>query len=297
MMRVLITGATGFLGQHCLARLLGEDCEVHAVSRSGEHRSDRVHWLVADLRDPGQAIGVIQAVRPTHLLHLAWEATPGKYGSSPDNLSWLQASVAMATAFGAGGGKRFVGAGTSFEYDPGDRPCLEDATPIRPASIYGKCKAACWLAIEAVAAHHRFAAAWGRIFLPYGPGDPPARLIPSVLSALAAGGPVETTHGQQQRDLIYATDIADLFLRLLLSSESGAFNIGTGKATKIRSVVELLATRRGGLDRVRFGAIEPPAGDPAVLVADMDKVASRLGWSAPTSIDAGLERVLAAFKR
>jgi nucleoside-diphosphate-sugar epimerase len=201
--RILLTGATGFIGRHCLERLQREDCEIDAISRTPrDSRNGRVRWHAADLREPDEASRIVATLRPTHVLHLAWEATPRLYSRSPENLRWLQATIAMATAFGETGGRRFVGAGTSAEYDSVDSPCVEDATPIRPTTIYGRCKAACWLALEAAAQHHGFATAWGRIFLPYGPGDPPARLIPSVLTALAEGRPVETTEGRQQRDFI-----------------------------------------------------------------------------------------------
>jgi nucleoside-diphosphate-sugar epimerase len=290
---VLITGPTGFLGRHCLDRLLSEDCEIHAVSRRHTASGgDRVHWHAADLRDPAQARELILAIRPSHLLHLAWEATPRIYSASPENLRWLEAGLAMVASFGEAGGRRFVGAGTSVEYESGHERCTEDVTPIRPSTIYGKCKAACSLAVEAAAQHYGFAAAWGRIFLPYGPGDPPGRLIPSVLASLDQRRPVETTHGRQLRDFIYAPDAADLLVRLLFSSEAGAFNIGTGCATTIRSVIEYLAERRGGRELVRLGAIEPPPGEPPRLIADMTKVHGRLGWSPATSIEAGLTRVL-----
>jgi nucleoside-diphosphate-sugar epimerase len=295
MMRVLVTGPSGFIGTHCLRRLLAEDCEIHAVNRAGVGaHSERVTWYGADLRDPTQAVALVSRIQPTHLLHCAWVATPRVYAHSPDNADWLQSGIVMAFAFGAHGGTRFVGVGSSAEYDPSDMPCVEDQTPIRPATIYGKCKAACWLAIQAAAQQHGFSAAWGRLFLPYGPGDPPQRLVPLVLAALRAGNPVPTTHGTQQRDFIYAPDAADLLVRLLLSAEGGAFNVATGRATTIRSVIEYLALRCGGPELPQFGAISPAPGEPAVLVADMTKVRDGLSWSAPTDVQQGLEEVVKA---
>ncbi|MGP0082415.1 MAG: NAD-dependent epimerase/dehydratase family protein [Steroidobacteraceae bacterium] len=297
MMRVLITGPSGFIGTHCLRRLLREECEIHAVNRAGAGEyNDRVAWHAGDLRDAAQAVTIIARVRPTHLLHGAWVATPKVYGHSPENIVWLQSSIALVGAFGAHGGIRFVGMGSSAEYAPsGDLPCVEDATPIRPVTIYSKCKAACWLAVQATAQQHGFSAAWGRLFLPYGPGDAPQRLVPSVIASLRSGQPVQTTHGAQKRDFIYAPDAADLFVRLLLSPENGVFNIGTGQPTTIRFVVEHLAAHYRKPELPHFGAIAPVSGEPPFLVADMTKVHDRLAWSAPTGIRSGLDQILSSL--
>src|SRR4051794_744421 len=298
MKRVLVTGATGFLGRHCLARLSDELCEIHAVSRNVQALEvSPIQWHSADLRDPAAAGQLIAVIRPTHLLHLAWEATPRVYSGSPENLRWLEAATAMLAAFGQAGGQRFVGAGTSAEYEAGDEPCAEDLALIRPATIYGKCKAACWLAAQEAAQYYGFTAAWGRIFLPFGLGDMPGRLIPSVIDALDRHRPVETTHGQQLRDFIYAPDVADLLVRLLFLQEGGAFNVGTGRATTVRSVIEFIADRRGGRDLLRLGTIPLPLGEPSTLIANMTKVSARLGWSAPTPIEVGLAKVLEGVRR
>jgi len=103
---------------------------------------------------------------------------------------------------------------------------------------------------------------------------------------------VPTSHGRQQRDFIYAPDAADLLVRLLLSEENGVFNIGTGRATTVRSVVEYLAARCGRPDLPQFGAITLAPGEPAVLVADMSKVRDRLSWSPATDVQSGLAEVM-----
>ena len=290
---VLLTGATGFLGSHCLSRLLRERCVVHAVSRQPRNCThERVTWHAQDLRVPETARQLVKRVRPTHLLNSAWIATPGRFWSDPENLDWLQSGLALLRGFGEAGGVRFVGVGTCAEYDWEEPRFVEDETPIRPRTLYGKAKAAMAAAVEAFSANYRFSAAWGRIFLPYGPGDPPQRLIPTVIEALLTGRPVDLSNGRQERDFIYAADAADLLVRLLAGGEEGAFNVGTGYGTQVRSVVERIADRLGGRELLRFGAIAANDTEPARLVADMSKVALRLGWSAPTSLEAGLENVL-----
>ena len=297
MSRILITGSSGFIGTQCLQVLLGRGYELHAVGRSPRPgQAGGVTWHHCDLCDPSQATEVVTKVQPTLLLHVAWIAKPGVYASSEENFAWMQATLTMAAAFGSTGGRRFLGIGTSAEYDPSDQPCIEDVTPIRPNTVYGKCKAATWLGVQAAAQHYGFSAAWARLFFPYGPGDSPQRLVPYVINSLMTGVPVLTTLGLQIRDLIYARDAAELISMLLLSEETGAFNIGTGVPSSIRSVVEHLAAACGRKELVQFGARQPVPGDPKVLVADMAKVHGRFGWSAPTDMRAGLDRVVATLR-
>ena len=293
---VLLTGATGFIGRHLLDRLVRAGVAVHAVNRTGRGPSlPGVTWWAADLLGPAAA-QLVTELAPTHLLHSAWIATPGIYSHSPENVAWLKSSLTLVEAFAAAGGRSVVGLGTCAEYDWDSSAFIEDETPIRPASVYGKCKAAFWLGVQAIAQHHGMRAAWGRIFLPYGPGDEPRRLIPSVCAALAEGRPVETGDPRQERDFLFAPDAAEILVRMLVHpAAEGAFNIGTGRATAIGEVVERLARAYGRTDLLRLGALPPRPGEPRRLIADMAKVERVLGWAAPTDVASGIDAFLANF--
>lgn len=99
MKRVLLTGATGFIGADCVPLLLDAGYEVHAVIPGGVEPGDaRVFWHSADLLDSAQTRVLLQDVRPTHLMHLAWFVAPGEFWRSPENLRWLQAGVKIGRA-------------------------------------------------------------------------------------------------------------------------------------------------------------------------------------------------------
>ncbi len=291
--RILLTGATGFIGGACLARLVREDNEIHAVNRNGAGPfTGRVTWHAAELRNPDAARALIEAVRPSHLLHAAWITTPGVYMTSPENNDWLEAGIALVRAFGESGGRRFVGVGTCAEYSWSASTFVEAETPLRPDSLYGRTKGAMWAAAQASAKANGFTAAWGRIFLPYGPGDKAERLIPSVISALQRGDTIETTEGRQLRDFIFIDDVADLFERLVSCDVNGAFNVGTGIPVAVRSVITLLAQQLDGLGRVKFGARADRQGEPSRLVADMRKTEGSLDWKPKVDLAAGLAACL-----
>jgi nucleoside-diphosphate-sugar epimerase len=291
---VLVTGGTGFLGRHCVDALVRKKFRVHAVSRSRKDNSaDRITWHNLDLHAHGAVAALIAKLRPSHLLHLAWITAPDQYRYAAENLDWLETSLALMRAFGDCGGERFVGVGSCAEYDVAHGHCNEDATPIRPASLYGQCKAACWVAAQAYARHYGFSAAWARVFVPYGPGDAPQRLIPSLISAITARTPIDVTDGGQIRDFVCASDVAELLESLLSSpNATGAYNAGTGRAVSVRRVIELVADHLQARELVRFGTRPQRNDEPSTLVADTTKVERTLGWRAGISIENGLEQLL-----
>jgi nucleoside-diphosphate-sugar epimerase len=291
---VLVTGGSGFLGRHCAEALMRHGIRVHAVSRAraGE-ATNKIIWHRLDLHTRGKVEEFIATLRPTHLLHLAWVTAPDHYRSAAENLDWLETSLALVKSFGEQGGHRFVGVGSCAEYAPSAGPCEEDTTPIRPLSLYGQSKAAFWMATQAYAQKYGFSAAWGRVFLPYGPGDEPRRLLPSLLTALSAGKSIDVTDGSQVRDFVYATDVADLLVRLLEKPQAtGAYNIGTGHGTAVRQVIEQVGRRLRALELVHFGARPARTDEPPSLIADMAKVNRVLGWHAQISVESGLEQLL-----
>src|SRR5690349_3432319 len=106
MNRLLITGANGFIGRHCLAELYSSDYEIHAITtQPNQFSSERVHWHVCNLLDANASRQLVHTIRASHLLHLAWVTTPGVYWTSPLNEDWRAASCNLAEAFIAAGGE------------------------------------------------------------------------------------------------------------------------------------------------------------------------------------------------
>ncbi len=287
-MRVLLTGATGFIGRACLPALRAAGAHIHAVARSAVS-APGVASHRADLLDPRQVAALVAEVRPTHLLHLAWIATPGVYWTSPENLGWLAASATLLREFVAQGGRRVVIAGTCAEYDWSQAGvCHEFSTPVAPSTVYGTCKHALRLVTEQFARQSGVSTAWGRIFFLYGPGEAPQRLIASTIRALLAGQPALCTSGTQRRDLLHVQDVGDALVALLRSEVGGPVNIGSGVPTPLADVVTRIGELLGRPDLVRLGARPTPSGEPPVLVADTGRLFSEVGWRPRMALDDGL---------
>jgi nucleoside-diphosphate-sugar epimerase len=282
--RVLVTGATGFIGRHALGPLRERGYDVATASRA-----DGV-----DLLAPGAAEAVVARVRPTHLLHLAWYAEHGRFWTSPENLRWVEASLALLRAFAGAGGTRAVVAGTCAEYDwDVAGVCAERTTPLRAATLYGASKHGLRVIAEAYAAQEGFQLAWGRIFFTFGPGEAPGRIVPAVARALLAGEEARVTHGRQVRDFLAVEELGDAFAALLdAPGVTGPVNVASGRAVALRDVVAGVAAAAGAADRVRYGAVEARPGEPDELVADVTRLREEVGWAPREPLEDGLARAV-----
>jgi len=291
--RVLVTGAGGFLGSHCLDVLAGRGwTDIHAVSRKGGG-TPGVTWHACDLLNPDMLRQLVRSVKPTHALHLAWCTKPGEYWTSPENLDWVAASIGLLEEFARVGGKRFVAAGSCAEYEWGHGLCSETATTLAPRSPYGVAKHKLQTSLSRLGPTLGISIAWGRLFFPYGPHERPERLVAYVIRSLLAGKPALCTEGNQVRDFVYARDAAEAFGMLLESELVGALNIASGEAVSVKSVVEEVGAQLDRKDLIRLGARTMPATDPALLIADVTRLQNELGWQQRTTLTDGIAATIA----
>lgn len=266
MPRVLVTGASGFVGRQVLAPLAALGFEVHAVAR--RRGADAAIWHEVDLLDPTQQAALLRSVRPTHLLHAAWYVTHGRFWTAPENQDWLHASRALAEGFAAQGGRRFVGIGTCAEYAaraPGDGRPWPETRPVAPATPYGQAKAA-------LAATLPPGSAWARLFHLFGPGEDPARLVPSVLGALRAGREALCGSGRPVRDFCSTWFLGRALAALVASDLDGAVNVASGEGVAIREVIARLGALASRPELIRLGARPDPAGEVGYMVADTTRL-------------------------
>ncbi|MDH3671269.1 MAG: NAD(P)-dependent oxidoreductase [Gammaproteobacteria bacterium] len=297
MKRVLVTGATGFIGRHCLKPLLERGYEVHAVCHDRPVvESSSLTWHRADLLVEGEIARIAKTAKPTHLLHLAWCATPGEFWTSLENLRWVKASIDLLEVFARYGGQRCVVAGSYAEYDWRHGRLEENSTPLGPSTLYGACKHGLHVILDTFAWQSGFMVAWGRVFHVYGPHEHPQRLMPSVCLSLLKGEEARCTHGNQVRDFLYVEDAADAFVALLDSEVIGAVNIGSGEGVPISTVIDGVAKKLGRPHLVRLGAVPARAGDPPELVADVRRLTDELCWRPRVTLAEGIDRSIAWWK-
>jgi nucleoside-diphosphate-sugar epimerase len=299
--RVLLTGATGFIGSYVARKLAGDGHEIHALVRpTGDRQriadiADRLQLMAVDLEERRTLRTVVAAIKPELCLHLAWYAEPGKYLTSPLNLDCVAWSLQLAGEVQQAGCPRLVCAGTCFEYDFGAEP-LTETSATRPRTLYATSKLALLQVLEAFAKQSGLSFAWLRFFYLYGPWEDERRLVPTVIRRLLRGESVDLTTGEQVRDYIHVEDAAAAVVAAATSSLTGPVNICTGERTMIRGIAEAIGRQIGRPGLLRFGARPSDPDDPPVICGDNRKLVEATGWRPKFDLECGLRSTIDWWK-
>ena len=290
-MRVLVTGASGFVGRHAVKALLAAGAEVHAVAR--ETAPLDCPWYCLDLLDPESARGVVRQVRPDAVLHLAWCVEHGRFWTDPANADWVGATLALARASIDSGVRHFTGVGTCYEYGwPADSDCHERDTPVVGHTLYDIAKSSCRNVLDALFAAQGLDFAWARLFFLYGPDEDPRRLVSSVAGALVRGEPARCSQGLVVRDFMDVRDAGAALAALTLRGISGSVNIGSGQGARIADVATALGRLAGRPDLIKLGALPDRPDEPRRIVADTTRLFGEVGFRPRHDLEDGLKAAL-----
>lgn len=299
--RVLITGATGFVGANVARRMVERGHEVHAAVREG-YRPWRLHDLagalrlhVTDLLD-GTAIDALFAtVRPQWVLHLA---AYGAYSSQVDVTRCirtnLEATVNLADTAARHGTERFVNTGTSSEYGFKDH-APDEEEPTEPNSLYAVTKAAASAYVRHVSRFRGLHATTLRLYSVYGPYEEPTRLIPTVILRGIAGGYPSLVSPDIARDFVYVDDVVSAYETVLGADvpPGAIYNVGTGTQTSLRTVIAVSRAHFGVAAEPAWGSMEQRMWDTPTWVANTARTRAELGWEAKTSFEEGFRQTAA----
>ena len=308
-MRVLVTGGAGYIGSVVAAQLVAAGHEVTVLDDLSTGYADAVPAGVAfvkgTLRD---CAAEVLADGIDAVLHFAAKSLVGESVAEPARY-WsanLGGTIALLEAMREIGVRTIVFSSTAAVYGEPERTPITETDPARPTNPYGASKLAVDTTLTEFARLYGFGAVSLRYFNVAGAHradngvwfgerhDPETHLIPNVLASAAAGGRVQvfgddyaTPDGTCVRDYIHVTDLADAHLRALGACRPGqhrVYNLGNGTGFSVRQVIDVCAEVTGIEIEVDVTARRP--GDPAVLIASAERIASELGWRADRDLRA-----------
>jgi nucleoside-diphosphate-sugar epimerase len=292
-MRLLITGAGGFLGSHVLALLRQQGVPAWTLGRTQPKDWPGIAHVTCDLLAGDDCAASLRTIAPSHLLHLAWVTDHAHYQTSPLNTEWLRATQTLTRAFTDAGGRHLVVAGTCAEYDWSQGWCHEETTPLAPAVPYGVAKDGCRQWLQDHAAAHGLRMAWGRIFFPFGTGQSAQRLIPALVSALQGRQAIFPVQAMQRRDFVSAPDVAQALWTLLQAPAGGCYNISSAQPVAIGELVRMLA-RLLGVDPTPVLVAAAAGVQAPALVAGDNRRLRAFGWAGPAPLVDCLATMLGA---
>jgi nucleoside-diphosphate-sugar epimerase len=311
--RVLVTGAGGFIGRWSVPALQRLGYEVHAVlsrkmdggvpeSRSVPEQLLGAKLHFADLLEYPNMDALMGEVKPTHLLHFAWIATPGLYWESEENVLWAAASKQLLLSFRDHGGRRVLMAGSCAEYDWSKvQVCDEWTSPLADESAahlsrYAECKLALQRTLADVGRRDHLSTAWGRIFFQFGPYEHPDRLVPSVTCNLLLNREAPCSHGRQVRSFLHVTDVGAAFAAVLDSDLEGPVNIGSEERITVADLVERIGRQIGRQDLLRMGARPAPEREPLLLVPAVHRLRDLARWRPRFTLDEAVSDTIAWWR-
>jgi len=273
MTKVLITGATGFVGRHVLDALKRDKIDTKAVIRSqcnslNSEKSGNLNIVYTDnifLESVEWWKNVCTDV--DIVIHIAWYAEPGKYLDSEENIDCLSGTINLAKGAASAGVKKFVGIGSCFEYDL-TGGLISEKTPLKPLTLYAATKVSAYLTLSEYFKNTSIDFSWCRLFYLYGEGENDKRLVPYIRKKLSADEYVEMTNGTQIRDYLDVKIAAKMIVNVAFGKKIGGINICSGVPITIRSFAESIADEFGKRHLLKFGAREDNITDPPFVVGE-----------------------------
>ncbi|MBX3026425.1 NAD(P)-dependent oxidoreductase [bacterium] len=291
-LRLLVTGASGFVGSQVVRAALASGHQVIALvrSRAGAARlaglSGDLRLVEADLADAAAMRRAAREAAADAALHLAWSIGPD-YRDTPANLACVQGSLALLEGLLDGACQRIVFAGSHLELaaSAGD---MDETLAVAPRSLYAVCKDALHRIADTYAAARGASFAWARLFNLYGPGQPDWALVPSIIAPLLAGRPCAVARGAQVRAFLHVRDVADALLALARSPLGGTVHVGTETGISVRALALRIGERLGRADLLAFPEPEALGAEPPRIVPCTARLAATVGFRPRIDLDDGL---------
>ncbi|MDQ3665021.1 MAG: NAD(P)-dependent oxidoreductase [Acidobacteriota bacterium] len=298
-MRALITGATGFVGSY-LTRLLVNRREAVAVLRRPESNPWRINDVLYEvIQIKGDLIelsGVRQEIldfAPDTVFHLGWDGVGNRHRNDEDQVKLnLYGSLDLLRLGKDAGCQVFVGLGSQAEYGP-QLQALDEKAPTNPTTLYGAVKLCTYVLARQLSSEWGLRFAWLRLFSSYGPKDNPNWMIPYLIGALQRGERPALTGGEQRWDYVYVEDVAEaIYLAALTETAEGVFNLGSGQAYPLRSIVEQIRDLIDVTLPLGFGEVPYRPDQVMHLLADVAKLRTATGWQPRTELSDGLRQTV-----
>jgi UDP-glucose 4-epimerase len=302
-MKVLLTGASGFVGSYVLRQLIATPgVEVAALVRDPQSA-----WRIRDalaavrvisggLEDADRLEDALASFRPSHVVHLAWAGVLGRDRNDAAQHVNVFHSMRLLELALRHGARHFVGLGSQAEYGP-CQARIDESTPTAPTTIYGAAKLSTCLMAARLCELSGARFAWLRLFSSYGPADSPEWMIPYLTLKLLRRERPAVTAAEQLWDYIFVEDAAAAIVAAARADGAhGVFNLGSGIAPRLRDIIEMVRDEIDPALPVGFGEVAYRPDQVMHLEADIGRLTRATAWRPKVPLAEGIKRTVAWYR-
>ena len=298
--KVLITGASGFIGSHLVKRMIEENAQVYIISRDDsdlwriENLINDIEIFKADLRDSIKIELCIKYVKPDYVFNMAAYGVDARqkdyFIAANTNIIGTMNILNSLIPIGC---KKFLNIGTCMEY--GDKKeIIKENCHLEPFNIYGSTKAAATLLAHQIAAENRIDIVTLRAFGIFGENEGSHKFFPHLILSILNNEDVNLTGCEQYRDYCYIENIIDGFVLAATNEtiKNEIFNIGTGMIYQLKYYVNKVYEKMYALKKPKYGAIPYRRGEVWKPHPDISKIQTHLKWEPKIGFEEGLDRTI-----
>lgn len=302
MKKLLITGVTGFVGSRVLRKLVESKYNCIVLLRKSSN-TQRINDLLpfcnivyADLNDHLEIEEVISDLKPTQIIHLAWNGVKNQARNNKIQIENIYDTINLYSVAQIHGCTEFIGLGSQAEYGLLSGKITESA-PTFPTTVYGAAKLSCYQLLDRLSAVDGINFCWLRLFSSYGEGDDPSWMLPYLTNELISGRRPSLTLGEQYWDYIHVDDVATGIISAMEKKAKGIFNLGSGKVYQLREIIIMV---RNLIDKeltIGFGEIPYRSDQVMHLEADITSLTAVTGWRPTIDLNDGLFRLVESHRK
>ena len=280
MHRILLTGATGFVGRNILEYLnQNSEVEISVVIRKSSHEklfekntAVKIFHVTPNLFQASDQWLNNICRRVDTVIHSAWYAEPGKYLFSKKNKECYEGTKNLALACSRNNIRKFVGIGSCFEYDLSKEDKLDVNSPLKPETPYALAKVKTYEDLTKIFREKNIRFSWARLFYLYGKGEDERRLFPLIRKKLKNKENVQLTEGSEIRDYLDIGEAGRIISTLALSDKTGPFNVCSGEGVSIKEIAQNIAKEYDALELLEFGSYKTKNPEPKHIVGHKTEV-------------------------
>jgi len=297
MLKVLITGITGFLGSHIAENFVNNKIKVIGLKRDNSDTwrcrnfEDKIEWI--NYKDLDKWKNQDNSTFSIIIIHCAWNGVESvnrnNWFVQSENIQKLIQLLDLSNYIKV---DKFIFLGSQAEYGFIDGKVKEDYNPV-PSTAYGSVKLACLEILKTYAKQNNINWLWLRVFSVFGEKESNSWLIPSLVKSIRESKEMNFTSGEQNYAYLYTNDFSKMVFSLVMSNaSSGIYNISSNQVQNLKSLIEAIRDKINPDFELNFGAIPQRKDQSMHIEGDITKILSEIGPFQFTDFNVALSNIL-----